>query len=59
MSYEEMVAVLDDYLEMEINTWHKPSWFECLSFLAGYFNTINVDMVMAVRKRQREGKVDE
>lgn len=57
MTHEEMKSVLDDYLEMESGEWSKPTWFDCLSFLAGYFGTVTVDMIMLVRKYQREGKV--
>lgn len=58
MTHEEMLSVLEDYLELETTDWTKPSWFECLSFLSGYCGSITPDMVMAVRKLQREGKVE-
>ena len=58
MTHEELVAVFEDYLEMESGTYSKPDWFECLSFLAGYFGSVTVDMIMLVRKYQRENKVN-
>lgn len=58
MTHEEMISVLEDYLEMETGVYIKPSWFEALSFLAGYFGTLTVDMVMVVRKLQREGRIN-
>ena len=58
MTHEEMLAVLEDYLVLQTTEWDKPTWFDCLTFLSGYFGQITPDMVMAVRKMQREGRVE-
>lgn len=58
MTHDEMLAVLEDYVELQTNNWYKPSWFDCLTFLSGYCGHISPDMVMAVRKLQREGRVE-
>lgn len=57
MTHEEVVSVFEDYLELVSTTYSAPDWFECLSFLAGYFGTVTVDMIMMVRRYQRDGKV--
>lgn len=58
MTHEEMLSALEDYLEMQTTEWDKPSWFDCLAFLSGYCGSIDINMVMAVRKLQREGRVE-
>lgn len=57
MTHDEMIAVLEDYLELMTTEWDKPSWVDCVAFLSGYFGHISLDMVMAVRKMQREDKI--
>lgn len=58
MTHEEMIAVLEDYIKTQTSEWGNPSWYDCLFFLGGYFGCINADMVLTVRKMQREGKVE-
>lgn len=57
MTYEELVSILEDYLQMETEPYNKPSWFDCLAFLSGYCGTIDINMVMLVRKLEREGRI--
>ena len=58
MTFEELESVLEDYLQMETTNYSKPSWFDCLAFLSGYCGAIDINMVMLVRKLQREGRVE-
>lgn len=58
MTHEKITDVLEEYLEMQTTEWDKPSWFDCLAFLTGYFDMVTLDMIMAVRKLQREGRVE-
>lgn len=55
---EFITEVLEEYLTLQTTEWDKPSWFDCLSFLQGYFDDLSLDMVIVVRKYQREGKVE-
>ena len=34
-----------------------PNWFEALSYCAGYYGEVTVEMIMVVRELQREGKI--
>lgn len=54
----EILEALDQYLVLQTTAWDKPSWFDCLAYLKGYFGELNLEMVMEVRKLQREGKVE-
>lgn len=58
MTFEELESILEDYVQLETTKYSKPSWFDCLSFLSGYFGAIDINMVLAVRKLQREGRIE-
>lgn len=58
---EEIRSVLLDYIKM-CQVWDdivtRPTWYDALAFLSGYYGELNCPMVMVVRELQREGKIE-
>lgn len=56
---ETIRSAVKDYAELHRygDYIEHPTWYDVLSYLAGYFGEITVDMVIVVRQMQMEGVV--